>query len=121
MFGTWCLFYHDDATAWLEAKFADHATWERDFKGVHLDSVKNNLTLILSIAGALSLFVAVFNFACIHYAIKISLFFETIHTIVQVQNLVIVLISFLIIYAGAIARSYYQVPYVEETEPEFLP
>jgi hypothetical protein len=34
---------------------------------------------------------------------------------------VIVLISFLIIYAGAIAKSYYQVPWVQESEPEFLP
>jgi hypothetical protein len=34
---------------------------------------------------------------------------------------VLVLISFLIIYAGAIAKSYYSVPYVEETEPEYLP
>jgi hypothetical protein len=52
---------------------------------------------------------------------KISVFFETIHTIVQVQNLVIILISFLIIYAGSIAKGYYNVPYVQETEPEFLP
>lgn len=35
--------------------------------------------------------------------------------------MVIVLVSFLIIYAGAIAKSYYTVPYVEETEPEYLP
>lgn len=43
---------------------------------------------------------------------KISVFFETIHTVVQVQNLVIILISFLIIYSGSIAKGYYEVPYV---------
>lgn len=47
--------------------------------------------------------------------------FETIHTILQVQNLVIVTISFLIIYAGSIAQGYYSVPQVSEAEPEFLP
>lgn len=33
----------------------------------------------------------------------------------------IVLISFLVIYAGAIAQGYYTVPRVSEVEPEFLP
>ncbi len=47
--------------------------------------------------------------------------FETIHTVVQVQNLVLILISFLIIYSGLIAYSYYEVPQVKEAEPEFLP
>jgi hypothetical protein len=121
LFGTWCFFYQDDATAWLEAKYADKSSWERDFKGIKLDTVQNNLKLLLSIAGVLSLVVGAINFACIYYAMKISVFFETIHTIVQVQNLVIILISFLIIYAGAIAKGYYNVPYVQETEPEFLP
>lgn len=121
MFGTWCFFYQDDATTWLEAKYADKASWERDFKGISLATVQNNLKLILTIAGVFSLIVGIINFACIYYAMKISVFFETIHTIVQVQNLVIILISFLIIYSGAIAQGYYNVPYVEETEPEFLP
>jgi hypothetical protein len=35
--------------------------------------------------------------------------------------MVIVMISFLIIYAGAIAKGYYQVPWVQESEPDFLP
>jgi Tetraspanin family len=52
---------------------------------------------------------------------KISMHFETIHTILQVQNLVIVLLSFLVIYAGQIAKTYYSVPQVSEAEPEFLP
>lgn len=52
---------------------------------------------------------------------KISIYFETIHTVVQVQNLVIVLISFLVIYAGDVAKGYYQVPWVQESEPELLP
>lgn len=69
----------------------------------------------------MSLAVAVINFACIYYSMKISMAFETIHTIIQVQNLVIILISFLIIYAGAIANTYYAVPQVSEAEPEFLP
>lgn len=36
--------------------------------------------------------------------------FETIHTIIQVENLVVILISFLIIYSGSIAAGYYTVP-----------
>ena len=44
--------------------------------------MQGNLKLILSIAGILSLIVGVVNFACIYYAMKISVFFETIHTIV---------------------------------------
>jgi hypothetical protein len=52
---------------------------------------------------------------------KITMLFETIHTIVQVQSLVVVLIAFLIVYSGWIARNYYKVPKVEEAEPEFLP
>lgn len=52
---------------------------------------------------------------------KISMAFETIHTIVQVQNLVIITIAFLIIYSGQIAEDYYKVPKVDESEPEFLP
>lgn len=52
---------------------------------------------------------------------KISMVFENIHTIVQVQNLVVILIAFLIIYSGQIVKDYYRVPRVEESEPEFLP
>lgn len=105
----------------MDAKYADKASWEKDFKGISLKIVQDNLKLILSIAGVLSLTVGIVNFACIYYSMKISVYFENIHTIVQVQNLVIILISFLIIYAGAIAKGYYNVPYVAETEPEFLP
>lgn len=68
--------------------------------------------MILSIAGIICLIVALINFLCIHYAIKVSQYFETIHTVVQVQNMVLVLNSFLIIYAGAVASTYYGVPYV---------
>jgi len=39
LFGTWCTFYQDDATAWLEAKYADKAAWEKDFKGISLVTV----------------------------------------------------------------------------------
>lgn len=82
LFGTWCFFYQDDATAWLEAKYTDKESWERDFKGISLATVQNNIKLILTIAGIFTILVAIVTFACIYYAMKISLFFETIHTIV---------------------------------------
>ena len=110
LFGTWCFFYQDDATAWLEAKYTDKESWEKDFKGISLATVQNNIRLILTTAGILSILVGIITFGCIYIGMKISMAFETIHTIVQVQNLVIVLISFLIIYSGQIARSYYSVP-----------
>ena len=47
--------------------------------------------------------------------------FESIHTIVQVQNIVVVFIAFMIVYSGWIAKTYYSVPQVSDTEPEFLP
>lgn len=72
-------------------------------------------------AGVISFFVAFINFSGIFYSMKIAMYFETIHTILQVQNLVIVAISFLVIYAGSIAQTYYSVPQVSEAEPEFLP
>ncbi len=75
----------------------------------------------MSLAGAVSITVAVINYACIYYGMKISMTFESIHTIVQVQTLVLVIISYLIIYAGTIAKGYYSIPQVSEAEPEFLP
>jgi len=47
-----------------------------------LATVQNNLKLILTIAGIFSILVSVINFTSIYYAMKISLFFETIHTVV---------------------------------------
>ncbi len=34
LFGTLCFFYQDDATSWLEAKYSDKVSWEKDFKGI---------------------------------------------------------------------------------------
>lgn len=84
LFGTWSFFYQDDATAWLEAKYSDKESWEKDFKGISLATVQNNIKLILTIAGILSYLVAINTFTCIIYSLKISMAFETIHTIVQV-------------------------------------
>lgn len=85
LFGTWCFFYQDDAIAWLEGKYSDKEAWDRDFpENTSLASVQNNIKLLLTISGVLSLFVALINFACIYYSMKISMAFETIHTIVQV-------------------------------------
>ena len=103
LFGTWCFFFQDDATAWLESKYSDKESWEKEFSGLSLFAVQNNVKTVLSISGVLSIFGALINFACIYYSMKISMAFEAIHTILQVQNLVIVLISFLVIYAGGIA------------------
>ena len=75
----------------------------------------------MTIAGILSVLASIVAFACIRYAQKLSMAFETIHTIVQVQNLVVVLIGYMIIHSGQIAADYYAVPKVEEAEPEFLP
>jgi hypothetical protein len=38
-----------------------------------------------------------------------------------VQNLVVILIAFLIIESGMVAESFYEVQQVKEAEPEFLP
>lgn len=65
---------------------------------------------MLQIAGVLSISISVINFIIIFYSMKISMAFETIHTVVQVQNLVIVILGFAVIYAGSVARSYYDVP-----------
>ncbi len=107
LFGTWCCFYQDDSIAWLEAKYADKESWEMDFKGISLSTVQGNLRLILTMAGIGAYFVAFVCFACIHLSLKISMAFETIHTIVQVLNMVLILLAFAIIYAGEIASSYY--------------
>lgn len=37
--GTWCFLYQDDAVSWLEAKYTDKVSWERDFKGISLATV----------------------------------------------------------------------------------
>lgn len=83
--------------------------------------MQNNIKLILTIAGICSLLVAIINFSCIQYSMRISMAFETIHTVIQVQNLVLVLIAFLIIESGYIANSYYDVQYVREVVPDNLP
>lgn len=107
--------------AWLAAKYTDKESWEHDFKGISLATVQNNFKLFLNIAGVLAILASIVTFACVRYAMKISMAFETIHTVVQVQNLVIILLAFLIIYSGQIAADYYDVPRVQEAEPEFLP
>jgi len=76
---------------------------------------------MLQIAGIFSITVSVVNFGCIYFSMKISMAFETIHTIIQVQNLVIVILGFAIIYAGSVAKGFYEVPLVSEVEPEILP
>jgi hypothetical protein len=40
LFGTWCFFYQSDANAWLEARFSDKATWDKDFNGESLSSMQ---------------------------------------------------------------------------------
>jgi hypothetical protein len=76
---------------------------------------------MLQIAGVLSISISVINFIIIYYSMKISMAFETIHTVVQVQNLVIVILGFAVIYAGSVARSYYDVPLLSDVEPAILP
>jgi hypothetical protein len=121
LFGTWCFFYQDDAISWLEARFSDKAAWEKDFGPESLSSIQSYTKNILSAAGVLSIAVSVINFACIYFGMKISMAFETIHTMIQVQTLVLICISYLIIYAGSIANGYYSIPQVSEAEPDFLP
>jgi len=82
LFGTWCSFYQDNATAWLEARYADKASWETDFKGISLATVLSNFKLILTIAGICAYVVAFVCFSCIYLSLKISMAFETIHTII---------------------------------------
>jgi len=84
LFGTWCFFYQNDATTWLEARFSDKATWEQEYGNQSLSEVQTSTKNILSISGALSITVALINFACIYHGMKISMTFESIHTIVQV-------------------------------------
>lgn len=76
---------------------------------------------MVQIGGILSISMAIINFFIIYYSMKISMAFETIHIIVQVQNLVIIILGFSIIYASIISRSYYDVPLLSDVEPEILP
>ena len=76
LFGTWCFFYQDDANAWLEAKYSDKAAWEKDFKGISLAVVQNNLRLILTIAGVCCLIAAISCFLVIRVSMKITMQFE---------------------------------------------
>jgi len=76
---------------------------------------------MLQIAAVLSITASVINFMIIYYSMKISMAFESIHTVVQVQNLVTVILGFAIIYAGSVAKSYYNVPMLSEVEPVVLP
>lgn len=39
LFGTFCTFYQQDATDWLEAKYLDKHQWDQDFKGMKLRNV----------------------------------------------------------------------------------
>lgn len=121
LFGTWCFFYQDDATAYLEARYADKQVWDSEYSGAQLSTVQENIKLMLTVCGVISLVMTTLNFASTFLSMKIAMAFETIHTIVQVQNLVILTIAFLVLYAGSIAQSYYPVPQVSEAEPEFLP
>ena len=65
--------------------------------------------------------VAVIHFFCIYYSLRISSRFETIHTVIQVQNLVLILIAFLVVESGLIAQNFYEIKEVKNSEPEFLP
>lgn len=41
LFGTWCFFYQDDVSTWLDAKYSENSeTWEKDFKNIKLDTVQ---------------------------------------------------------------------------------
>lgn len=77
--------------------------------------------MILTLAGIAAYAVAFLNFSCLYISLKISMAFETIHTIIQVLNMVLVLLSFAIIYSGTMASTYYDVPQVVNSQPEFLP
>ena len=83
--------------------------------------MQSKTSKMLQIAGLLSFSISVINFIIIYYSMKISMAFEMIHTAVQVQNLVIVILGFAVIYAGSIARSYYDVPVLSDVEPAILP
>jgi Na+/H+ antiporter NhaD/arsenite permease-like protein len=52
---------------------------------------------------------------------KISMAFETIHTVVQFQNLVIVSLGFAVIYAGSVADTYYDEPILSDVDSAILP
>jgi hypothetical protein len=82
LFGTFCIFYQQDATAWLEAKYLDKHSWDSDFKGLKLRNVSNHVQMILTLAGIAAYLVAFLNFSCLYISLKISMAFETIHTII---------------------------------------
>lgn len=88
LFGTWCTFFQDDASAFLDARWANKASWEEDFKGETLGTAKDQLRLVLSIAGTCAFLITIISFVIVRQSLKISMAFETIHTVVQVLNVV---------------------------------
>ena len=79
---TWCFFFQTDGNAWLEARFSDKQSWERDFQNLSLSEMQSMTSKMLQIAAVLSIIGSVINFLIIYYSMKIAMAFETIHTVV---------------------------------------
>jgi hypothetical protein len=105
---------------WIEAKFSNKEEWRKTFARISLETVKNNLRLLLTITGLCALMVCCLIGASIYFSLKIAAAYESIQSIIQVMNLVLMLLGFAIIYLGVYASRFQDFFKVEDSIPNWL-